>query len=551
MRVRGRGLVVRALSVLSMTAMVVGGPACSFLVDSAPEQCQTDADCAAKGAAFASTVCSAQNTCVFSCTSNAACIERAGGAPSICHTDTGACAPLLSQDCPKVLMDPGDLEKGAIVLGLLLPQTGTDASSTVSQVNAVELARREIQKVAAGVPGARADAPPRPLAFVSCTDNEDPVRAARHLVDVVRVPAILGPGFSGVTTTVATEVTIPAGVLTISPSATSPTLSDLADRGLVWRTAPPDTYQAFAMAQLVEQFVEPEVRKTYGLVATDEIRLAVVHKGDAYGLGLANALFKSLVFNGRSPAANGDAYVQIDYGDPQKLSADELKTRTDSAVDQLLAIKPHVLISIGTTEAVTDVFGPLEARWPASEPTRARHVVADGLQVPQLLSAIAANDALRSRVRGTIGGTTGGTFDLFKNAYAREFSDGSSPDSYSASAYDAAYLLAFAVAGAGDRPLTGAVIDEGLRRTAPDVRRPKVVVGPDQVNKGFGEMRKDGIDFDGASGPLDFDVEKGEAAADIQIWCVTAKSGSADGFVSTGAHFDARTGLLQGAPLCP
>ncbi len=551
MRVRGLGALVRVVSMLSMGAAVVASPACSVLVDASAEQCQTDGDCAAKGAAFASTVCGAQKTCVFSCTTNAACIERAGGAPAICHADTGACAPLLSPDCPSVLMTPGDLEKDALVLGLLLPQTGVDASSTIPQVNAVELARREIQKVATGVPGARTEAPPRPLVFVSCTDDDDPVRAARHLAEVVRVPAIIGPGFSGVTTTVATEVTIPAGVLTISPSATSPTLTDLADRGLVWRTAPPDTYQAVAMSRLVQQYVEPEIRDDHGLVASDKIRLAVVHKGDAYGLGLANALFKSLSFNGVGPAANGERYMQIDYGDPQKLNAGELESRIAGTVDQILAFKPNVLITIGTTEAITGVFAQVEARWPASEPIRPRHVVSDGMQAPEMLTVIGSNDALRRRVRGTIAGTSGGSFDLFRNAYAREFTDGSTPDSYAAAAYDAAYLLAFAAAGAGDRPLTGVALDEQLRRTAPRTGRPKVVVGPDQVNLGFAEMRKDGIDFDGASGPLDFDVEKGEAAADIQIWCVHAKSGAAAGFTPTGAFFDARSGLLEGTPTCP
>ena len=144
------------------------------------------------------------------------------------------------------------------------------------------------------------------------------------LAEVVRVPAIVGPAFSGVTTTVAKEVTIPRNVLVISPSATSPSLTDLQDNGLVWRTAPSDVLQAKAMVLAVQDFVEPEVRATYMIAAGSPIRVAVVHKGDTYGAGLGNALFKTLKFNGLGAAANGGNYKQFDYGDPDKLTPEQL-----------------------------------------------------------------------------------------------------------------------------------------------------------------------------------------------------------------------------------
>jgi hypothetical protein len=42
---------------------------------------------------------------------------------------------------------------------------------------------------------------------------------ARHLIEEVRVPAIIGPAFSGVTLDGAAEVAIPEGALLLSASA--------------------------------------------------------------------------------------------------------------------------------------------------------------------------------------------------------------------------------------------------------------------------------------------------------------------------------------------
>jgi branched-chain amino acid transport system substrate-binding protein len=55
-----------------------------------------------------------------------------------------------------------------------------------------------------------------------------------------------------VTIRTTTDVTIPAGVLALSPSATSPAITGLNDRGLVWRTAPSDEIQAEALAKLLQ-----------------------------------------------------------------------------------------------------------------------------------------------------------------------------------------------------------------------------------------------------------------------------------------------------------
>ena len=77
----------------------------------------------------------------------------------------------------------------------------------------------------------------------------------------------------------------------------------------------------------------------------------------------------------------------------------------------------------------------------------------------------------------------------------------------------------------------------------------KVDVGADTINSTFMKVANDGpIDYNGASGPLDFDVKTGEAPSDIQIWCVpkeqgTGKAGSA---MNSGRSYSAGDNKLVG-----
>jgi branched-chain amino acid transport system substrate-binding protein len=63
-------------------------------------------------------------------------------------------------------------------------------------------------------------------------------------VNVDQVSALIGPVCSGATIAQATSVAIPAGVVTLSVSASSPAISTLEEgTDLVFRTAASDAYQ--------------------------------------------------------------------------------------------------------------------------------------------------------------------------------------------------------------------------------------------------------------------------------------------------------------------
>lgn len=546
-----RSSTARLIARLALLSAIPIATACSLLVTTDADQCSTTADCIAKGGAFADSVCTTNHVCIANaCTSNAQCAASARpGEHWICRHADFKCAPLESQDCQTLLADPEDITNDATIwLGTLLPVTGDNASEGLPNQNGVEVARREFKTTVNGLPPAKPDGPRQPIAFVACTDADDPDRAAHHLVDDVKVPAIIGPAFSGVLIKVATDVTIKGGTLIISPSATSPFITTIQKDPprLVWRTCPSDTEQSIAMSQLLATKIETDLHAPAGPLKTgDQLRLAVVHKGDAYGTGLAGALFDVVKFNGKTAAENQGAnnYKAFDYGDPKAADAE---TKYAKAVDDLNAYAPHVIVAIGTVEVVTKVYAPLEGKW-STAAYKPRWLLADGAEIPEVVTAIDGNVDLRHRTLGTVPGVapTATLYQLFSSRYQSMISDGTKPDQYTASAYDAAYLLAYAAAAAQDQPLTGAVFAKELARMVPPG---KLEAGrQEQINDALDELLAGrNIDYDGASGPLDFDVTIGEAPADIQVWCV-APDGAGSKLSLSGMFYSAKTQKLEGA----
>src|SRR5918996_425488 len=78
-------------------------------------------------------------------------------------------------------------------------------------------------------------------------DPKAAVDAATKVVNVEQVVAIIGATCSGGTNAMAQSVTIPAGVVSVSDSATAPSITELEDNDLVFRVVPSDAYQGQAL----------------------------------------------------------------------------------------------------------------------------------------------------------------------------------------------------------------------------------------------------------------------------------------------------------------
>lgn len=538
----------RALVTALALACTALAPSCSLLVDKNAIQCETNEDCSA----FAGTVCR-ENACVSAtepggCTTNADCLASVGEF-TICKKSERVCVPLLSAECTTVAGDYAD--DAAFLIGSVLPTSGPDASTGRTIENAIRLAIEDFNETTNGLPPAPGQTARRPIALVGCTDKSDAdtaVRAAKHLVNV-GVPAIVGAAFSGITIKMATEATIPAGALIISPSATSVALTDLADDGLVWRTSPSDVFQADALALFVPQ-LEARVRQELGLQNDAPIKVAIAHKGDAYGSGLGKALEKILQMNGK-PAldpANADYYRRFDYGNPDDATSNPPKY--GDVVAKILELKPHVTLVFGTNEGVENVFQAIEKQWdgPPQVPYRSQFLFSDGGLINQLWELVGEDADLRQRVFGTVPGTNNLLFTSFKSNYTTRFTEGDPAIFGAAGGYDATYLLAYALVALGAEPPTGKALAGALARMIPPAQK-KIDVGTEDINKALPSLAAgENIDFNGASGPLDFDPDTGEAPSDIQIWCLpeSPSTKKATTAVSSGLFYSATDKKLVG-----
>jgi len=531
-----RGSVVRRF----VAACLLGSASCTLVVDTDAVQCETRDDCSE----FPGTIC-LDHACIVAtpgtpgeCRNHADCASLRDD-PWICRASDAVCVPLLSEHCQTLL---GDYQNDqAIFLGSLLQTKGESATTGLPVENAIRLAIKDFEQAGNGLPPAPGRSARRPLVLIGCNSGVDPIAAARHLTNVVQVPAIIGASFSGVTIQVATEVTIPGKTLLLSPSATSAAITQLQDDNLVWRTAPSDDLQAAAVQQFVPR-VEAHLREDLSL-SDEPIRLAIAYKGDSYGRGLTDTVESALSFNGKPVAQNKDNYLRLDYGNP---TAEALAR----AVEELLAFEPHIVLIFGSTGGVTGVFKPLEEQW-ANPQYRPRYIFSDGGVVNELWMFVNDDDELRRRIRGTVPGTDNALFRTFRSSYNAVFDDGTSPDVFGAAGgYDAVYLLAYAAVSIGSKKITGPNLVEGLKIVAASGNESgqALDVGLNFINDAFATIASgQALNFEGASGPLDFDVQTGEALSDIQVWCLPKdKNGQATAAVASGLFLNAKTGMLAG-----
>jgi branched-chain amino acid transport system substrate-binding protein len=136
----------------------------------------------------------------------------------------------------------------AHTVGVVVELTGAAGRFGQAAAKSVELAFKDINE-AGGAAGCR-------LAFDlrdSQSQGSVAVDQARQLVDLKRVPAIIGGIISSVSIPVLTAVTAPAGVVQISPASSSPTLTRIAAEGkangIFFRTITSDALQGTAAAK--------------------------------------------------------------------------------------------------------------------------------------------------------------------------------------------------------------------------------------------------------------------------------------------------------------
>jgi len=185
----------------------------------------------------------------------------------------------------------------AIKMGIILGFTGPIESLTPAMAASAELAFKEASDSGSLLGGKYIKAE---RADSTCVDSAAATTAAEGLI-AGGVVAIMGADCSGVTGAIATNAAVPNGVVMISPSATSPGLTTLADNGYFFRTAPSDARGGQVLADITK---DRRVKT-----------IAVTHTNNDYGKGLADVYVAGVKAHGiKVTAVTAHEEGKADYG---------------------------------------------------------------------------------------------------------------------------------------------------------------------------------------------------------------------------------------------
>lgn len=293
-------------------------------------------------------------------------------------------------------------------LGVILGFTGPIESLTPAMAESAELAMNEVSESGALMDGAkvvsvRADS--------TCVDSAAAVAAAERLITSDKVHAIVGADCSGVTTAILQNAAMANGIVMVSPSATSPALSDMEDDDLFFRTAPSDARQGQVIADILEDKGVEEI--------------AITFTNNDYGKGLAESIEKN--FTGRG----GKVTISAAHEDGKGDYTAEVGALAQAGGDVLVVAGYLDQGGKGIIQGALDT-GAFDT-----------FVLPDGMIGDALPKAIGSD---LDGSYGTVPGTESEGAELF-DKMAKDA--GISPDAFSAESYDAAALILLAMQKAG------------------------------------------------------------------------------------------------------
>lgn len=331
------------------------------------------------------------------------------------------------------------------------------------------------------------------------------VDAAKKLVDVQQVPALIGALSSGVSAAILTSVTAPSQVVQISPASTSPTFSDLAKQGKTggfwFRTCPSDALQGLAMAKVAHDA---------GLQ-----KVAVMYLNNPYGQGLSQE------FTAGFRQLGGTVTENVVYNPSQPSYRAE--------VGKALSPAPDALFLIGYPGDGTTIT----REWIAAGGPQ-KFLFPDGLESQDFVNDVGAQ--YMKDVHGTAPGTDKTpSLATFQNEFQAKF--GTLPtQAYIPNAYDATVLVGLAMEQA--RSSKGPAIRDAIRKVT-DPKGQKVYAGVAELKKAAALLAEGkSIQYVGATGPLQFDAN-GDIAAPMQVWNVSAQGKVEPTGMVTVAQIDA------------
>ena len=375
--------------------------------------------------------------------------------------------------------EPAAKGDGVLKIGAVIPLTGALAFLSPPEIAGLELAVEDIN-AAGGVLGK-----PVEFSIEDSSDGDNPTVAPASATKLISegADAILGAAASGVTRLIIDQIT-QAKVVEISMSNTAVDLTTWNDGGFYFRTAPSDLLQGAIVGNQI--------------VADGNENVGIIYQQTSYGEGL-EAKAKAVIEGAGAKVVSS-------------LPFPENETNFDTIVDQTLAAGADSILVISYDEIKKIV--------PALQKKKF-----DGSKI-YLVDGNLANFSEESwkgylkGAQGTLpGGKTDEAFkkraaDLYKANHGEELTE----FAYLAESYDAIILLALAAEEAGD--------DSGESIKA---HMTTVSTGGTKVTNFADGLKviKDGgdVDYEGFSGPIEFDENGDPTGASIGIWQYADASG--------------------------
>jgi ABC-type branched-subunit amino acid transport system substrate-binding protein len=401
--------------------------------------------------------------------------------------------PAYAQDCP-------------ITVGVVMELTGPAGEYGQAGAKSVEMAFRDLNE-AGGVNGCDLVTDTRD----SQSQGTVAVDAATQLVQVGKVPVIIGGIISSVSIPILTSVTAPAKVVQVSPASSSPTLTALArdgkTNGMFFRTITSDALQGVAAAK---HALDQGMKK-----------LAVIHVNNDFGVNMVGEFSKAY------EALGGEITSVTPYNENQASYQAEVTAAMEGAPEALYLIS-------------YPVDGATIARQWISQGGPKKFLLNDGMNSADFIESVGAEHL--NEAFGTSSGTSPTASTEYFNANYKAFSDLEPSSPAADRSYDAGAIVGLAIAQAGSAE--PAAIKEAIREVV-DPNGTVIHAGKDEFAKAL-QLIKDGkpVKYEGVIGPIQFD-DNGDITGPFRLWRIENGEVTTVGEMST-ADVDALKAKIGG-----
>lgn len=379
-------------------------------------------------------------------------------------------APTFAADCD-------------ITVGLVMELTGPAGEYGQAGAKSVAMAFRDFNE-AGGVDGCNIVADTRD----SQSQGNVAVDQATQLVNIKKVPVIIGGIISSVSIPILTSVTAPAGVVQVSPASSSPTLTSLGregkTNGVFFRTITSDALQGTAAAKYA---IDQGLKK-----------IAIINVNNDFGVNMVKEF--------------ATAYEKLGGTITSTTPYNEKQSSYTSEASAAMAGDPDALYLVSTP-----VDGATIARAWISGGGKQTFLLNDGMNSKDFIESVGAQ--YLENAYGTSSGTSPTASTEYFNANYEAFSGGISASAPAADrSYDAGAIVALAIAKAGEAD--AAAIKAAVPAVVAEGGTP-IHAGKEEFAKALA-LIKEGkpVKYEGVIGPVSFD-QYGDITGPFRLWKIT------------------------------